>query len=74
MTVSNKSGPCWAGTRTKAETPIKARSLLENSYNCPGLRPVEVSELYNKDLVFIDESAFVRVPAQNGPDLSDTVV
>ena len=28
MTVSKQSGPFWAGNRTKAEAPIKIRSLL----------------------------------------------
>ena len=45
MTVSKNSGPFWAGTRTKAETPIKIRS-----------------------------QAFVRFPAQNGPDYFETVI
>ena len=29
---------------------------------------------YNQDLIFIGVSAFVRVPAQTGPDFLDTVI
>ena len=74
MAASKKTGPFGAGTRSKAEPPTKIRSRIQNSYDCTGLRPVEMQENDNRDLIFIGVSDFVRVPAQNGPDFLEIVI
>ena len=45
MTVSNKSGPFWGGTRTKSRKPDKNKVFIINRciFIYTGLRPVYTS-------------------------------